>query len=94
MQILKSEVALVLPGDDGKVGWSHAGSHEEDHILMSGLSVVHHLLFKELQMVLIVPIDLKKSDGNLSVPPTLVDFTPAALDKQNPEAQYKPLLKL
>lgn len=80
-------IFLFSPGDNGQVGWSHAGSHKEDHILMPGLSVVHHLLFKELQVVLIVPIDLKKPDGHLAVPPALVHFSPAALDKQNTNCQ-------
>ena len=61
------------------MGGSHAGTHEEDHVLMSGLPVVHHFLFEELQMVLIVPINLKQTDGDLTVPPTLVHATPAAL---------------
>lgn len=81
-----SEVRLIFlfsPGDDGEVGRSHAGPHEEDHILVPGLPVVHHLLFKELQVVLIVPIDLQESDGHLAVPPALVHFAPAALRETN-----------
>lgn len=46
---------------------------------MSGLSVVHHLLFKELQMILIVAVDLEKPNGYLAVPPPLVYLPPAAL---------------
>lgn len=69
------------------MGWSHAGPHEEDHILVPGLSVVHHLLFKELQMVLIVPVNLKQSDGYLAVPPTLMHFAPAALRGQTASAK-------
>lgn len=49
---------------------------------MPGLSVVHHLLFKELQMVLIVPINLKKSDGHFAMPPTFMHLSPATLHKQ------------
>lgn len=64
------------------MGWSHAGPHEEDHILVPGLSVVHHFLFEELQVVLIVPVDLEESDGHLAVPPALVHFAPAALNKR------------
>lgn len=70
---------VLLPRDDGQMGWSHAGTHEEHHILMPGLPVVHHFLFEELQMVLIVPVNLKQTDGDLAVPPTLVHPTPAAL---------------
>lgn len=69
------------------MGWSHAGPHEEDHILVPGLSVVHHLLFEELQMVLIVPVDLKKSDSYLAMPPTLMHSAPAALREQTPSAK-------
>lgn len=77
------EMRLIFsPGDDGEVGWSHAGPHEEDHILVPGLSVVHHFLFEELQVVLIVPVDLEESDGHLAVPPALVHFAPAALNKR------------
>lgn len=46
---------------------------------MPGLSVVHHLLLEELQMVLVVAIDLEESDGHLAVPPPLVHSAPAAL---------------
>lgn len=68
------------PCDDGQMWRSHAGSHEEDHVLMPGLPVVHHFLFEELQVVLIVPVDLEQTDGDLAVPPTLVHPTPAALE--------------
>lgn len=70
---------VALPRDDGQMGWSHAGTHEEHHILMPGLPVVHHFLFEELQMVLIVPVNLKQTDGDLAVPPALVHPTPATL---------------
>lgn len=50
---------------------------------MPGLSVVHHLLFKELQMVLVVPVNLQESDGDLAVPPALMYFAPASLHEQN-----------
>lgn len=59
---------------------SHAGSHEEHHVLVPGLPVVHHFLFEELQVVLIVAVDLEQTDGDLAVPPTLVHPTPAALE--------------
>lgn len=71
---------MFLPCDDGQVGRSHAGAHEEDHVLMPGLPVVHHFLLEELQMVLVVPIDLQQADGDLAVPPALVHPTPAALE--------------
>lgn len=75
-------IRLLLPGDDSQVGRSHAGAHKEDHVLMPGLPVVHDLLLKELQMVLVVPVDLQESDGHLAMPPALVHFAPAALDEQ------------
>lgn len=61
------------------MGRSHAGAHEEDHILVPGLPVVHHFLFEELQVVLIVPVNLEQTDRDLAVPPALVHPTPAAL---------------
>ena len=48
---------------------------------MSGLSVVHHLLLEQLQVVLVVPVDLQQADRHLSVPAALVDPAPAALRK-------------
>lgn len=59
--------------------WSHAGSHEEHHILMSRLSVVHHLLLKEFQMILVVSVDLQQPYGYLPMPPALVNSAPATL---------------
>lgn len=69
-----------LPRDDGQVGRSHAGAHEEDHVLVPGLPVVHHFLLEELQVVLVVAVDLQQADGDLAVPPALVHPTPAALE--------------
>lgn len=48
----------AAPGDDGEMGRRHAGAHEQNNVLMSGLPVVHHLLFKELQVILVVAVDL------------------------------------
>lgn len=52
-------VLETVPGDDGKVGRSHAGAHEQDDILVPGLPVVHHLLLEELQVILVVTINLQ-----------------------------------
>ncbi len=49
----------AVPGDDGEVGWSHAGTHEQDNVLVPGLPVVHHLLLEELQVILVVAINLQ-----------------------------------
>ncbi|TNN86803.1 hypothetical protein EYF80_002986 [Liparis tanakae] len=40
---------------------------------------VHHLLFEELQVVLVVAVDLQEPDGDLAVPPPLMHSAPAAL---------------
>lgn len=69
----------ILPCDDGQMWGGHAGAHEEDHVLVPGLPVVHHFLLEELQVVLVVPVNLEQTDGDLPVPPTLVHPTPAAL---------------
>lgn len=57
----------------------HAGSHEQHHVLVPGLPVVHHLLLEELEMILVVAVDLQQPDGHLPVPLALVDLAPAAL---------------
>jgi len=75
-------IFCLSPGDDGEVGRSHASPHEEDHVLVPGLSVVHHLLFEELQVVLVVAVDLEEPDGYLAVPPPLMHSAPAALCQQ------------
>lgn len=82
----------LSPGDDGQMWWSHTSPHEEDHILMPGLPVVHHFLLEELQMILVVPINLQKSDSYLAVPPTLVHFAPAALRVTNKTSNQKKTL--
>ena len=74
-------VCASSPGDDGQVGRGHAGAHEEHHVLVARLPVVHHLLLEELQVVLVVPVHLQQADGHLAVPAPLVDFPPAALGR-------------
>lgn len=76
-----------LPGDDGEMGRVHAGSHEQHHILVARLSVVHHLLLEELQMVLVVAVDLQQPDGHLPVPAAFVHLAPAAFADQLPQLQ-------
>lgn len=69
----------AAPGDDGEMRRSQAGAHEQDHVFMPGLSVVHQLLLEELEMLLVVAVDLHQADGHLAVPAALVHFPPAAL---------------
>lgn len=64
------------------MGRGHAGTHEQDHVLMSGLSVVHHLLLEQLQVLLVVTINFQQADGHLAVPATLVHLPPATLHEQ------------
>lgn len=73
--------SVAAPGDDSEVGRSHAGTHEQHHILVPGLSVVHHLLLEEFQVVLVVAVDLQQADGDLAVPAALVHLPPAALER-------------
>lgn len=68
-----------LPGDDGKVGRAHAGSHEEHHVLVPGLPVRHHLSLEGLQLVFVVPLDVDEADGHLPVPAPVKDLPEAAL---------------
>lgn len=63
----------------------HACSHEKYHVLMPGLSIVHHLLFKELEMILIVPIYLQQPDGHFPVPFSLVNLPPSSLANRIPQ---------
>lgn len=48
----------AAPGNYSEVGRSHAGAHKQYDVLVSGLSVVHHLLLEEFQVVLVVAINL------------------------------------
>lgn len=73
------ESGTGLPGDDGQVRRVHAGPHEEHHVLVPRLPVVHHLLFEQLQVVLVVAIHLQQADGHLAVPAAAVHPAPAAL---------------
>lgn len=77
----------TLPGNDGEMRRGHASSHEEDDVLVARLSVVHHLLLEELQVVLVVSVDLQESDGHLSVPAAAMDPTPATLPDELAEIQ-------
>ncbi len=63
------------------MGRSHAGTHEQDNVLMPGLPVVHHLLLKELQVIWVGPVNLQEANGNLTVPATLVYLPPSTLNK-------------
>lgn len=78
-------LSVRLPGDDGEVRRGHARSHKQDDVVVSGLSVVHHLLLEQFQVILVVPVHFHQTDGHLSVPPAPVHLTPAALDAQTQE---------
>lgn len=78
MAFLASHAAA--PGDDGEVGRSHAGTHEQDNVLMPGLPVVHHLLLKELQVILVIAVDLQQANGHLTMPAAFMHLPPAPLD--------------
>lgn len=73
----------AAPGDDGEVGRRHAGAHEQNDVLMAGLPVVHHLLFKELQVILVVAVDLQQTNGDLAVPAAFVHLPPTTLNSHN-----------
>jgi hypothetical protein len=68
-----------LPGDNGQVRWVHAGPHEEHHVLMPRLPVVHHLFLEQLQVVLIVAVHLQQPNGHLAMPTASVHPAPATL---------------
>lgn len=72
----------AAPGNDGEVGGSHAGAHEQDNVLVPGLPVVHHLLLKELQVILVVAVNLQQANGHFTMPATLVHLPPATLEPQ------------
>lgn len=71
--------AADAPGDDGEVRRHHAGTHEQDDVLVPRLSVVHHLLLEELQVVLVVAVNFQQADRHLAVPAALVHLPPATL---------------
>lgn len=75
---------LVLPCDNGKVRWGHAGAHEQDDVLMSGLPVVHHLLLKKFQVLLVIAVHLHKANGYLAMPATPEHLSPTALESRKP----------
>lgn len=61
----------------------HAGAHEQDNVLMPGLPVVHHLLLKELEVILVVAVHLQQADGHLPVPAAFMHLPPATLGGHN-----------
>lgn len=73
----------AAPGDDGEVRRRHAGPHEQNNVLMSGLPVVHHLLLKELQVILVVAVNLQQTNGDLAVPAAFMHLPPTTLDSHN-----------
>lgn len=73
----------AAPGDDGEVRRRHAGAHEQDDVLMPGLPVVHHLLLKELEVILVVAVHLQQANGHLAVPAAFMHLPPATLDVHN-----------
>ena len=80
------------PGDDGKVGWSHAGAHEKDNVLMPGLPVVHHLLLEQLQVILVVAVNFHETNSHFTMPPPLMHLPPTTLEvtKSNVSGMLEP----
>lgn len=76
-----------LPGDDGQVWRAHAGPHEQNHVLMAGVAVGHHLPFEGLQLVLVVALDVDQANGHLAVPAPVENFTKAPFPDHLPDLQ-------
>lgn len=48
----------ALPSDDGQMRRAHAGTHEQNHILVARVAVGHHLPLECLELVLIITLDI------------------------------------
>lgn len=64
------------------MGWAHAGTHEEHHILVARVPVRHHLSLERLELILVVSLDVNEADGHLAVPAAVVNLAEAALPDQ------------
>lgn len=78
---------FLLPGDYSQVWWTHTRPHKQHHVLMAGVTVGHHLAFERLQLVLVVALDVDQADGDLSVPPSVVNFPEATFADHLPDLQ-------
>lgn len=65
----------------------HAGPHKQHNVLMPRLSIVHHLLLEELQVLLVVSVNLQQANGHLSVPPASAHLPPSAFADELSEFQ-------
>lgn len=70
--------SLCSPGDDGKVRRTHAGPHEQHHVLVPSVAVGHHLTLEGLELILIVALDVNEADGHLAVPAAVEHLAEAA----------------
>lgn len=70
--------SLCSPGDDGQVRRTHAGPHEQHHVLVPSVAVGHHLTLEGLELILIVALDVNEADGHLAVPAAVEHLAEAA----------------
>lgn len=71
--------SVSLPGDNGQMWWTHAGAHEQHHVLVAGVAVGHHLALEGLELVLVVTLDVDQADGDLAVPAPVENLAEAPL---------------
>lgn len=58
--------------------WTHAGAHEQHHVLVARVAVGHHLALEGLELVLVVALDVDQADGDLAVPAPVENLAEAS----------------